>query len=76
MFVKCLGLYDCLYVQMDPSERYCFNPTLHWNGEVEDYFVKAYGADHFARISKALTSVFISRPSLSLSLCISTDLTV
>ncbi|KAM0946124.1 putative 16S rRNA (cytosine(967)-C(5))-methyltransferase [Dioscorea sansibarensis] len=38
------------------SERYCFNPTLVWNVEVEDYFIKAYGADHFARISKSLTN--------------------
>ncbi|KAK9742254.1 hypothetical protein RND81_03G159000 [Saponaria officinalis] len=40
---------------MDPSERYCFKPTLHWNPRVEEYFVKAYGPDHFARISEALT---------------------
>ncbi|KAL1560940.1 rRNA (cytosine-C(5))-methyltransferase nop2c, variant 2 [Salvia divinorum] len=41
--------------KMDPSERYCYNPTLRWNPQVEEYFVKAYGADHFARISKAIT---------------------
>ncbi|PIN11510.1 tRNA and rRNA cytosine-C5-methylase (nucleolar protein NOL1/NOP2) [Handroanthus impetiginosus] len=41
--------------KMDPSERYCYNPILRWNPEVEEYFVKGYGADHFARISKALT---------------------
>ncbi|KAF2290357.1 hypothetical protein GH714_012081 [Hevea brasiliensis] len=41
--------------QMDPSERYCYNPRLQWNPEVEDYFSKAYGADHFSRISHALT---------------------
>ncbi|XP_074287134.1 rRNA (cytosine-C(5))-methyltransferase NOP2C [Silene latifolia] len=40
---------------MDPSERYCFKPTLHWNPQLEEYFIKAYGADHFARISEALT---------------------
>lgn len=40
---------------MDSTERYCFNPTLHWNPQVEEYFIKAYGADHFARISKSLT---------------------
>ncbi|XP_073145806.1 rRNA (cytosine-C(5))-methyltransferase NOP2C isoform X2 [Henckelia pumila] len=40
---------------MDPSERYCYNPILRWNPKVEDYFVKAYGADHFSRISKSLT---------------------
>ncbi|XP_057792904.1 rRNA (cytosine-C(5))-methyltransferase NOP2C isoform X2 [Salvia miltiorrhiza] len=44
-----------LIPKMDPSERYCYNPTLRWNPQVEEYFVKAYGADHFARISKALT---------------------
>lgn len=36
-------------------DRYSFNPKLRWNPEVEEYFVKAYGADHFALISKALT---------------------
>ncbi|XP_010475392.1 PREDICTED: putative methyltransferase NSUN6 [Camelina sativa] len=43
--------------EMDPSdsERYCYDPVLRWNPEVEDYFTKAYGPDHFARISKALT---------------------
>ncbi|KAK1569084.1 hypothetical protein Q3G72_032317 [Acer saccharum] len=40
---------------MDPSERYCYNPVLRWNPEVEDYFIKAYGPQHFSRISKALT---------------------
>ncbi|KAL2896045.1 putative methyltransferase NSUN6 [Bienertia sinuspersici] len=43
------------FTLMDSSERYCFNPTLHWKPEVEEYFIKAYGADHFAKISKALT---------------------
>ncbi|KAF7123419.1 hypothetical protein RHSIM_Rhsim12G0010200 [Rhododendron simsii] len=43
-------------LQMDASERYHYNPTLQWNPRVEEYFIKAYGADHFARISKALTS--------------------
>ncbi|XP_047333201.1 rRNA (cytosine-C(5))-methyltransferase NOP2C [Impatiens glandulifera] len=41
--------------KMDPSERYSFNPVLNWDPQVNDYFVKAYGADHFSRISKALT---------------------
>ncbi|KAJ0112158.1 hypothetical protein Patl1_01425 [Pistacia atlantica] len=41
--------------KMDPSERYSFNPVLRWNPQVEDYFIKAYGAQHFSRISKALT---------------------
>ncbi|XP_075674114.1 rRNA (cytosine-C(5))-methyltransferase NOP2C isoform X3 [Castanea sativa] len=40
------------------SERYCYNPILRWNPQVEDYFIKAYGSDHFSRISKAL-----ARPS-------------
>ncbi|EEF34364.1 rRNA (cytosine-C(5))-methyltransferase NOP2C [Ricinus communis] len=40
---------------MDPSERYCFNPKLQWNPQVEDYFTKAYGPDYFSRISHALT---------------------
>ncbi|KAJ6352473.1 hypothetical protein OIU76_001663 [Salix suchowensis] len=40
---------------MDPSDRYCFSPILRWNPEVENYFIKAYGADHFSVISKALT---------------------
>lgn len=42
-------------LQMDPSERYCYNPTLRWNPQVEEYFSKAYGAEVFSRISKALT---------------------
>ncbi|WOL14543.1 methyltransferase NSUN6 isoform X1 [Canna indica] len=47
-------------LQMDsplssPPERYSFNPILRWNPEVEEYFSAAYGAEHFARISKALT---------------------
>ncbi|KAK6918003.1 PUA domain [Dillenia turbinata] len=43
--------------QMDQSEaeRYYYNPSLRWNPKVEEYFIKAYGADHFCRISKALT---------------------
>lgn len=40
---------------MDSSERYCYNPSLIWNPQVEAYFIEAYGADHFSRISKALT---------------------
>ncbi|KAL6506785.1 hypothetical protein OROHE_022222 [Orobanche hederae] len=41
--------------KMDPAERYYYNPKLRWNPQVEEYFVKAYGADHFARIANALT---------------------
>ncbi|XP_031132405.1 putative methyltransferase NSUN6 [Ipomoea triloba] len=41
--------------QMEQEARYSFNPSLRWNPEVEDYFTKAYGAEHFARISTALT---------------------
>lgn len=37
------------------SDRYRYNPSLIWNPQVEEYFVKAYGADHFTLISKALT---------------------
>ncbi|KAL7605136.1 rRNA (cytosine-C(5))-methyltransferase NOP2C [Lactuca sativa] len=40
---------------MDSSERYCYNPTLRWNPQVEEYFTNAYGAEVFSRISKALT---------------------
>ncbi|TKY57204.1 putative methyltransferase NSUN6 [Spatholobus suberectus] len=39
----------------DSSNRYSYNPTLHWNPQVHQYFLKAYGADHFFRISTALT---------------------
>ncbi|OAY85137.1 putative methyltransferase NSUN6 [Ananas comosus] len=35
--------------------RYSYNPELRWNTQVEAYFAHAYGAEHFARISKALT---------------------
>lgn len=41
----------------DVSERYRFEPLLRWNPLVQDYFSKAYGPHHFARISKALTYV-------------------
>lgn len=41
--------------QMDHSERYCYNPVLRWNPQVEEYFIKAYGAEHFSKISNALT---------------------
>lgn len=41
--------------QMDQSTRYRYSPTLKWNPKVEEYFIKAYGADHFCRISSALT---------------------
>ncbi|KAL4575420.1 hypothetical protein LXL04_022263 [Taraxacum kok-saghyz] len=40
---------------MDQSERYSYNPTLRWNPQVEEYFSKAYGAEAFSRICKALT---------------------
>ncbi|KAA0032867.1 hypothetical protein IC582_015860 [Cucumis melo] len=39
----------------DLPERYSYNPVLRWNPQVEEYFVKAYGAEHFSHISKALT---------------------
>ncbi|OIT00005.1 PREDICTED: putative methyltransferase NSUN6 isoform X1 [Nicotiana attenuata] len=41
--------------QMDQTARYRYSPTLKWNPVVEEYFIKAYGADHFSRISTALT---------------------
>ncbi|KAG0460002.1 hypothetical protein HPP92_023130 [Vanilla planifolia] len=37
------------------THRYSYNPSLIWNPEVEEYFIKAYGANHFARISESLT---------------------
>ncbi|PNY12841.1 methyltransferase NSUN6-like protein, partial [Trifolium pratense] len=37
------------------SQRYSFNPTLNWNPQLHNYFIKAYGSDHFSRISSALT---------------------
>ena len=40
--------------QMDPSDRYCYNPVLRWNPQVEAYFSKAYGPHHFSRITQAL----------------------
>lgn len=44
-------------METDPSgsERYCYDPVLQWDPQVEEYFNKAYGPDQFARISKALT---------------------
>ncbi|XP_027329435.1 putative methyltransferase NSUN6 [Abrus precatorius] len=39
----------------DSSNRYSFNPTLHWNPQVHQYFLNAYGAERFSRISTALT---------------------
>ncbi|KAM7497704.1 hypothetical protein LguiA_022118 [Lonicera macranthoides] len=41
--------------QQSDSERYCYNPSLSWNPLVEEYFINAYGSQHFSRISKALT---------------------
>ncbi|WCJ34864.1 Ribosomal RNA small subunit methyltransferase F [Euphorbia peplus] len=42
--------------EMDPSDqRYCFNPILKWNPQIQDYFIKAYGPQHFSLISTALT---------------------
>uniref|UniRef100_A0ACD5TGN8 Uncharacterized protein n=1 Tax=Avena sativa TaxID=4498 RepID=A0ACD5TGN8_AVESA len=36
------------------TDRYTFSPRLRWQPEVEEYFVSAYGRDHFGRISQAL----------------------
>lgn len=47
---KCwLGSYD-----MEKEERHTYSPTLQWNPEVKEYFNKAYGHDHFSRISDSL----------------------
>ncbi|XP_042477631.1 rRNA (cytosine-C(5))-methyltransferase NOP2C-like [Macadamia integrifolia] len=43
------------HTKMDHVEHYSYNPTLRWNPQVEEYFIKAYGAEHFSQISKALT---------------------
>lgn len=52
--------YLLIVFQMDSSDRYCYDPKLLWNPQVEDYLSKAYGPEHFSRISKALTySYFI-----------------
>ncbi|KAF3793131.1 putative methyltransferase [Nymphaea thermarum] len=40
---------------MDSRGRYTFKPALRWNPRVEEYLAGAYGSDHFARISDALT---------------------
>ncbi|ESW13416.1 hypothetical protein PHAVU_008G194100 [Phaseolus vulgaris] len=39
----------------DPPNRYSYSPSLHWNPQLHQYFLHAYGADHFSRISAALT---------------------
>ncbi|XP_047172660.1 rRNA (cytosine-C(5))-methyltransferase NOP2C [Vigna umbellata] len=39
----------------DPPNRYSYFPSLHWNPQLHQYFLNAYGADHFSRISAALT---------------------
>ncbi|KOM46454.1 hypothetical protein LR48_Vigan07g015800 [Vigna angularis] len=39
----------------DPPNRYSYSPSLHWNPQLHQYFLNAYGADHFSRISAALT---------------------
>lgn len=36
------------------EERHTYSPTLQWNPEVKEYFSKAYGHDHFVRISESL----------------------
>lgn len=54
--------------QMDHSDRYSYNPTLHWNDKIVEYFASAYGRDRFSRISNALTYVIIFI-EFSLSFC-------
>jgi len=38
----------------EKKERHTYSPTLQWNPEIKEYFSKAYGYDHFARISDSL----------------------
>lgn len=38
----------------EKEERHTYSPTLQWNPEVKEYFSKAYGRQHFARISDSL----------------------
>ncbi|KAK8937141.1 hypothetical protein KSP39_PZI012379 [Platanthera zijinensis] len=52
---KLLNMDSSSSSSFSEAQRYCYNPTLRWNSEVEEYFIKAYGADHFSQISEALT---------------------
>lgn len=66
LFRYCTDTDSFSFLQMrHSSDRYSYKPTLQWNPQVEDYFIKAYGADHFSRISQSLTYVllFLSRSS-------------
>ncbi|KAJ3683407.1 hypothetical protein LUZ60_013634 [Juncus effusus] len=51
----------------EDSGRYSFEPALKWDPQVEAYLSRAYGPDHFARISSALT-----RPSRYSSIRVNT----
>lgn len=53
----------------DPSNRYSYTPILNWNPQVHHYFLKAYGADHFSRISTALTYALRTTHPQSLLFC-------
>ncbi|XP_061342833.1 rRNA (cytosine-C(5))-methyltransferase NOP2C isoform X2 [Gastrolobium bilobum] len=39
----------------DSSNRYSYNPSLRWNPQLHQYFLKAFGANRFSCISTALT---------------------
>lgn len=41
---------------VESGERYAsYQPKLEWNAEVFEYLSQAYGQEHFAKISEALT---------------------
>jgi hypothetical protein len=49
---------DYNFVAMVGKEDPChasYTPRLEWNPQVFDYLSQAYGAEHFANISQALT---------------------
>ncbi|CAI9089751.1 OLC1v1024383C2 [Oldenlandia corymbosa var. corymbosa] len=50
-----LLLHRQIHMDSSPTERYCYKPILKWNPQVEEYFIQAYGEQHFSRISDALT---------------------
>ncbi|KAL4198841.1 hypothetical protein AMTRI_Chr03g48060 [Amborella trichopoda] len=47
--------HSSLATKMDAAERYRYNPKLEWNPRVKEYFIKAYGEQHFQCICDALT---------------------
>ncbi|ERN09078.1 hypothetical protein AMTR_s00014p00017240 [Amborella trichopoda] len=52
--------HSSLATKMDAAERYRYNPKLEWNPRVKEYFIKAYGEQHFQCICDALTLLFLS----------------